>query len=190
MKLRRVVLWVAGVAIFAVLIFMVCFNLWMRTWKTFESKDGYSLRYPSEWKVGEEEGSVIISKWNLSFQDPGGPGSSGFLIARRFKVDNDRNLDKYELGYKSSPNTKFLERGNLNGYSFLRVSEIQRESALAVQTPYRRIDTTTEFIFVEKDNHFYKLYGAVYPYGVSHVEVFINHLIVKNMIEGVSFTSE
>ena len=162
----------------------------MRTWKIFESKDGYNLRYPSEWKVREEEGSVIISKWNLSFQDPGGPGSLGFLIARRFKKDNDRNIDKYELGYKLNPNIKFLEKGNLNGYPFLRVSEIQRESSSAVETPYRRIDTTTEFIFVEKDNYLYELYGTVYPYGVHYVEVFINHLIVKNMLESVNFASE
>lgn len=145
-------------------------------WKTYRSDLGFSLKHPISWQTAEEFNQVIISHGPPSFQDPGSsPYRPGFFIVRKWKVDEDHNIDRYFSDLKSSPKTIYARKITFNNYQAVR-------SSVSTNGKF-----PTEFIYVEKDGVVYEMYGAVHPYSKSWLPSALDYWTIKRMIESIHF---
>lgn len=186
----KILLWFFGSVAVLVAACLVGFKIWLSTWQTYKNDQGYVLKHPSTWKVGEgggesyELGSIIISKWNLSFQDPGGPGSSGFFISRRFVKNEEKNIDKLVDDYKNNTNLRYLKSNQKDNTNFVRGSYYSEEESFFV-TKYKTSNLPAEFIIFEKDGYIFEMYGAVYRYETNYPVALFNYLVVRSIVDSV-----
>lgn len=174
----KITKWMFGIIFGTILFSILLFKVWISTWKTYQSKDAYSLRYPSYWHKYEESGPLRFSaSKNFGMVNLNKKENSGSLIVKTYVKTKGRSLDEFARTTLNIKDDSILfQHINLGKYKGIKFLYHEGESIF-----------TDQYLLVEKEGSVISFLGYIKKNYRSTLHALLGKIILQEIINSIRF---